>query len=585
MKILFIHCNINTANGPHFLPGVATISSVLKAAGHAAALLFLQEEMPKPQFLERVRDEAPDLIGFSTVTNQWPFILRYTRWLREETRLPIIHGGIHVTVDAEEAIRCPEVDLLCVGEGEYPLLELAGCLETGRPYTAIANLWCKLADGGIIRNPLRPLLQDLDALPLPDRSLFDYPWLLRTNRLDAAIVMAGRGCPFSCSYCGNNTLHKLYRGLGRYVRLRSPERVLEEARIFCRDYPIQHLVFLDDTFTYNPSWLKRFCAGYRAEIGLPFTAHVRVDALDESRLRLLKEAGCETMIAGVESGNERIRREIMKRKISQEQIIRVFHLADRLGIKTRANYMLGLPTETPEAAEDTLALNEIIRPNYAQVAIFYPYPGTELHALCGQQGLLSGRDNTSFLQGESILAMTAFTREQILHYYQVLKASACRIQAEKEQQGDYDFMARLADARISSEQAGWVQLTRATISGEERLAIFAHPESKISYQVEWQGQASLAFGCGLSPEVWSPEKGWGVDFEIKVKSGGREILAFSRLIDPKHCPEDGKWHDFELHLPELPAGPAAIHLITTTRGRPNHFCWALWSRPFLRWMH
>ncbi|MBN2468674.1 MAG: cobalamin-dependent protein [Deltaproteobacteria bacterium] len=580
MKLLFIHCNINTGNGRHFVPGIAGISSVLKAAGHETALLFLQEGVDREALVKKIEAEQPDLIGFSTLTNQMRSIRQYTRWIKEEHDIPVIYGGIHATICPEDVARHDDVDFICIGEGEFPVLELLEQMEKGGSGDNIPNLWVRQPDGRFIKNPLRPLMHDLDALPFPDHELFKCGQLLLENPMEATFLMAGRGCPFTCKYCCNHVLQERYRGLGKYCRLRSQERVLEEIRYLLGRYDIKRLVIFDDTFTYNYPWLMRFCQLYRDEFDLPFAIQVRVDTVDEKILRMLKEAGCDMIIAGIESGSERIRHGIMNRKMTNERIVNVYKTADALGLKTWANYIIGLPTETPEDVEETFAINRIIRPNNIQVSIFFPYPKTALFDLCSQEGYLSDRESNGFF-GESILNLPTLTKEQILEYVNKLKAEAVRIKLEKEQSGEFDFLVRFPEARLTTEHEAYVRITSEIIDGEERSVIFAHPESRISYTLSLPENARLCFGIGMSPPVWSKEKGSGVDFEITMNENGRERLLFSRYIDPKNNPDDRKWHDITVDLPEHSSHPTQLNFITTTKGRDKQFCWAVWSQPFL----
>ena len=554
---------------------------MLKEAGHETALIFLQEAIDRDLLLEKVKEENPDLVGFTTLTNQLPYIRQYTRWIREAFSIPVIHGGSHVTVAPEGALSFDEINLICIGEGEFPVLELVERLGEGKPYDDIANLWIKKSDGRIVKNPLRPLIQDLDALPFPDRELFNYRQLLLVNPMEATLLMAGRGCPFKCKYCLNNAYQRLYRDMGSFCRLRSQDRVLEEVRLLRKDYGIESLVILDDTFTYNHKWLKSFCEMYRDEFRLPFSIHVRVDTVDESVLEVLKDAGCERIIAGIESGSERIRRDVMGRRMTNEQIVNVFHTADRLGMKTWANYMIGVPTETPEEVEETIQLNNRIRPNSVQVSVFFPFPGTELYDRCKEEGLISDRDGTSLFDGHSVLNLPTLTRPQIFDYVDKLNSSAARIKLEKEQKGDFDFLVKFPEAMVTTEEDTYVKTTVEIINGEERPVIFAHPESKISYTLELTEKGRLFFGIGLSPHAWSGEKGLGVDFEITLGENGSESVIFSRYIDPKNNSEDRKWHDVEIELPHGQRESKQLHFVTTTKGRDKQYCWAVWSHPYL----
>jgi anaerobic magnesium-protoporphyrin IX monomethyl ester cyclase len=581
MKVLFIHCNINTGNNPHFVPGVGSISSILKEAGHSTALIFIQEEVDRDFLLKRIEEEDPGLIAFSTLTNQMGYIRHYSRWIKERFSLPIIYGGVHATVVSDEILAGDEASIVCIGEGEFPMLELVERLEKGRSYEDIPNLWVKASDGSITKNPPRPLIQDLDSLPFPDRELFSYRQLLLDNPMAATLLMAGRGCPFACKYCVNNTLHRLYRGLGKYVRMRSPERVLEELRFLVTTYGLDRLFIYDDTFTYDHLWLEHFCDLYRTEFRLPFSINLRVDTVNERVLRMLREAGCEMIVAGVESGSERIRREIMGRKMSNEQILHVFRIADELGMKTWTNNMIGMPTETPEDVEETIRLTRLIRPNNIQITVFYPFPGTELYDLCKKEGYFSDRQKTTIFEEESILDLPTLSNEEIRRSVKEIKRIGRQIQFEKEQKGSFDFLLKFPEATVTTPVADYVQIVPLVIKGDERATIFAHPESRITYTLEFPEQARLCFGMGLSSQVWSADKGSGVDFEVILTDNGSERVLFSRYIDPKNNSLDQKWHDVDLELFDLPPGPKQLHFVTTTKERNNEYCWAHWSHPFL----
>ncbi len=582
MKILFIHCNIETYVLPHFVPGIASIAAVLKKAGHHTAFMSLQEEMEPEVFLEKVRGQEPDLVGFSTLTNQWSIIRRYTKLIKAGLNIPIIHGGIHVTVAPEASLACPEIDLICVGEGEYPVLELIGRLEKRQSYDDIQNLWIKKADGQIIKNPLRPLIAELDTLPFVEREMFDYRRMLQENPMYATIFMVGRGCPFKCKYCVNHVLQKRYQGLGKYVRVRSVENVLEEMRLLKEGYGIKEILIYDDTFTCDHQWLRQFCERFKKEINIPFTVNVRVDTVNESVLKMMQAAGCERIIAGVESGSERIRSEILGRKMSNEKIINIYKKADEMGMKTTAYFMIGLPSETPEEARASIDLCNIIRPNYSQCSIFYPYPGTELYALCEQKGYLTpeGVESTNFFKIHQLLNLPTLSQTEIEHYFNDFWRQGNKIRSQKESKGVVDFLVDFDKARVRA-QAGNVLFAEMAVHGEMRLVLFAHPEAKISYDFELPENAGLAFGITLSPQVWSSEKGIGVLFKITLNDNDEEKVIFSQYIDPKNNPLDQKWHDINIALKAYGSGSKTINFITTTRGRPGYYCWANWSRPYI----
>ncbi|MEW6517684.1 MAG: radical SAM protein [candidate division FCPU426 bacterium] len=583
MKVLFVHCNINTGNGPHFVPGVASISAVLKQAGHTTRLIFVQKPMEAQDFLGRVEAEAPDIVGFSVVSNQWNQSRHYTRLIRERfPQLPVIHGGVHITVAAEEALACPEISLLCVGEGEHAMLELLERLQAGRPYADIRNLWIKTPAGEIIRNPLRPLIQDLDSLPLMDRDLFDFPIIYKKNSMDANILMVGRGCPFLCTYCVNHTLQKqVFKGLGKYVRMRSPERAIEELLDMKARYDIDWINIYDDTLTYDHGWLKKFCGLYREKVRLPFWCNIRLDTVTPAILKMLRETGCTLLVAGIESGSERVRYQVLNRRMSNKKILDTYRLIDELGFKTKAYFILGFPGETLAEMDETLEIHRQIKPNHSQLSIFYPYPHTALYEQAKKMGYLTEQQNNSFFEATS-LALPEEIREAMPAKVARFRDDAFQIKLTKEGRGSrFDFLRELPGALVKAGGDQYVATTFANITYHERIVIFAHPESSIQYEVDLPAQAWLKFALGISPEVWSPEKGTGVHFEITVQDETGEHLVFSQYLDPKNNAEDRRWVNVRLDLPQFKPGRKKITFITTTKGQSNNFCWSMWDHPLL----
>ena len=203
--------------------GILHLSSMLKAAGHEVALTIASAENP----VQFAVDFAPHVVAYSVTTGSQGYYLELNRRIKERVDAFSVFGGPHATF-FPEIIEEEGVDGVCRGEGEEALLDLVNALERGEPLTTIANWWIK-ADGQIHRNPPRPLIGDLDSLPLPDRKLiYDKDRFTRRSKLKHFIT--GRGCPYSCTYCYNQGFHALYRGKGKPVRRRSVDSVLEELR-------------------------------------------------------------------------------------------------------------------------------------------------------------------------------------------------------------------------------------------------------------------------------------------------------------------------------------------------------------------
>jgi len=183
VKIHFIYPDVSTYYYPSVHHGLASVSSVLKSRGHLASLYHVKKEPSRNEILDTIQREHPDIIAFSSVTNQIGYVDIGSKWIKQEFTIPIICGGIHATLYPEEVIGFDGIDMVCRGEGEYPMLELANDLG----HTDIKNLWVK-GGGDIIKNPLRPLISSLDDLPYPDYALFDCKSILEDRNGDFAIL-------------------------------------------------------------------------------------------------------------------------------------------------------------------------------------------------------------------------------------------------------------------------------------------------------------------------------------------------------------------------------------------------------------
>ena len=411
MKVTFIYPDFFQYPDGSFMPegriylGVAYLSAVLKKAGHETSLVHVVEPPEKEWLLERVRAEAPDLVGFSSTTHMFRHVALMAGWLREETRIPTVCGGVHPTIAPGEVARTPGIDIACRGEAEETLLELCGALEAGRDFAAIPGLTFLRGDA-LIRNPVRPLLEDLDSLPFPDRSIFD-PALFCADQHPRGTLMASRGCPFNCTYCSNHAQKSVYPNPERYVRFRSPENVVAEIeQMVACDRAIEFIRFDDDILTVDREWFGRLSGLYRERVGMPFICNSRVNFMDEEMACALAGMGCVVVCMGIESGNEWMREKVLNRRMSNRRIVEAFAACRDAGMKTVSTNMFGLPLEDTSMVLDTIRLNALCHPDTIQVSTFIPYPGTELYGVCEDEGLLEGGRVDSIFEGRSPLKAT-----------------------------------------------------------------------------------------------------------------------------------------------------------------------------------
>lgn len=412
MKVTFVYPDFFQFPDGGFMPegriylGIASLSAVLKEAGHETSLVHVVEPPEREALVERVRAERPDLIGFSSTTHMFRHVSRWAGWLREDLGVPAACGGVHPTIAPEEVSGTPGIDFACIGEAEQTVVELCEALESGRDATGVHGLWARLPDGSVARNPVRPLLTDLDTLPFPDRSIFD-PSLFCDDQHPRGTVMASRGCPFDCTYCSNHAQKSVYPNPGEYVRFRSPENVVSEIeRLVALDPRIEYVRFDDDILTTDRRWFAELSRLYRKRVKMPFICNSRVNFMNEEMAGALAEMGCEVVCMGIESGNAWMRENVLNRRMSDGQIVRAFAACRDAGMKTVSTNMFGLPLEETRMVLDTIKMNGRCRPDTIQVSTFIPYPSTELFALCEQEGLIEGGRADTIFGGQSPLKST-----------------------------------------------------------------------------------------------------------------------------------------------------------------------------------
>jgi anaerobic magnesium-protoporphyrin IX monomethyl ester cyclase len=411
VRVLFLE--IDTENewavaslGPGFL------AAWLRRHGHEAELLRVPSERPVSAIAADVVRHNPGLIGVSITTRQWLRARDVLAGLRQVTQVPVVVGGLHATFSPEEVLRHDGIDHVCLGEGETALLDLVEALESPSVEPkSIANIWSKGSQRPKLRNPIEPL----DSLPFMARDFLDERWGVRH-------VTTQRGCPFPCTFCAARMYDKLYASADTtsYGRRRSHANVLQELAELRAQGPLNYVIFLDDTFTINHRWVREFCKVYGREFGVPFSLNARVETVTESLLDELKQAGCRHIIYGVESGSERVRRDIMKRHAGNERFRDVFRWTRAAGIMVTANYIIGTPGESRAEMEQTIALHHELEPTDFGAFVFYPYPGTELFQTCQANGYLP----------EDYLSRPANHRESILNLPGVTQADIAQVYAE-----------------------------------------------------------------------------------------------------------------------------------------------------------
>jgi anaerobic magnesium-protoporphyrin IX monomethyl ester cyclase len=402
--------------------GIAYISAVLKQHGHETELLVLSHTDSADSLgiaQRKVEEFRPDMVGFYAVATEFAYVRSVARFLRSiAPSLYLVIGGPHATLCPDEAMKGP-FNAVCVGEGELPALELAGQLARGDVPWNIQNLWLR-REGEVQKNPTRPFLQDLDGLPFPDRA----PWLEYVQHpVSRPSLLLGRGCPFQCTYCSNHALKRV--ASGRYVRMRSPESIIDEVVDLAGWYqfPQPPEIYLEvETFALNIDWTLDVCRGLRELNGslerpLRYGVNLRVfhNLQTERLMAAMAEANFRFVNVGLEAGSERVRREVLHRDYSNEGILHTVAAARRHGLRVNFFNMIGLPGETRKEHLETVSMNRRCQPDGHYTGIFFPYPGTDLYHRCRDMGLPVDSLDTSKERRHAVLSYDGFSAREIQH--------------------------------------------------------------------------------------------------------------------------------------------------------------------------
>jgi len=367
-------------------------------------------------FNQEVADYEPDLIACSATEDLFPYAIKLLRNLRTKGKAKTILGGVFATFAPAKAIQPPEIDIICLGEGEYPLLELCKRIDKGQSYTDIPNLWVK-QDGVIVKNKMTSIT-DIDHLPLLDLEIFDESRYYRpmVGKIYRTVpVETHRGCPYNCAYCNSPAQTKLYKEANlRYSRLKSIESIRRELLFYKNEIQAEYLFFFADTFlALSDQYLEKFAEMYASEIGLPFWCQTRPETLTEKRVQILKKMGIHSVTLGIEHGNPQFRETLLDRKVSNKVIIDSVHLLADCDINFYVNNIIGLPTETRELAFDTIRLNRQLPAVSRNIYTYSPFHGTPLRQLAEKMGYIDSDIIASSIIGMSMLNMPQFSAEAI----------------------------------------------------------------------------------------------------------------------------------------------------------------------------
>lgn len=386
---------------------LATLATIAKKNGPVRLIDGNVETMTMEQLLADIMEFAPDLVVVNTGFPSIDEDMAVARAIKESlASTKILAFGVYFTLlEKEGFINYPFLDFGIVGEPEKTFDELLDVLDKPEPdYSKVRGIIYKDSSGVQITEP-RPLIEDIDKLPLPDRGLLRTDrYRLPHNNQVFTLINSARGCPYQCVYCIVNPYY------GRKVRNHSIDYIIREIRQCVQSHDIHEFLFWEEIFTINKERVMALCeAILRNDLSINWAATTRVDCLDEEMLAAMKKAGCYLMGLGIESGVQAIL-DAARKKQTISDVIRAVNLCKKAGIKTMGHFIFGLPGETKETANETIKFMLSLDLDYMQCYCAVPYPKTELGALAKEKGWIRAEKWSQYdFGGESILHTDTLT--------------------------------------------------------------------------------------------------------------------------------------------------------------------------------
>jgi len=392
--------------------GLRQLQAIIRQKGYAVRALFMKVNRKKSGsaqglnvvtnremglFGDFVKEYEPDLVGFSLVSSNFTLYRRIYSQIRGLGKFKVLVGGWQASLNPEKTIEF--CDMLCIGEGEGSIGEVADRLSSGRSAEGIRNLWVKM-NGRVVKNPLNPLITDFDQIPnvyfdntesyyIENDELINQDPYADNTRYG---TMLARGCPFACTYCSNSYMaHQVYQKEWSRIRRRSVNHVLDELREVKRSLPkVERINFYDEVFLPGGEYGRILLDRYKREIGLPFYCMFYPGTCNEETCKFLKDAGLKGVWIGVQSGSERVRREVFKRNYTNDGIKRQSDIFHKYGISIRYDFIFNNPFEDAGETEESIKLmQELPTPFSVNLFSLKFFPNTDITQMALKAGIIS----------------------------------------------------------------------------------------------------------------------------------------------------------------------------------------------------
>jgi anaerobic magnesium-protoporphyrin IX monomethyl ester cyclase len=501
------------------------LASVLIREGIEVKILDFLVTRYHPKKLRRELEEyRPQLVGATCVTLNYPIarmMLKVCKAFNPNAFTVI--GGPHVTFALEETLlQSPWIDAIVIGEGEGTLVQLVRAIEEGKDIHHVSGI--AYADGGmVVKTPPQARIENLDQLPLPARELLP---MARYRALGTpCTVITSRGCPYSCIFCSG---HRMF---GPKVRFRSPGLVVDEIEKLQRDFGLAKINIVDDTFTVNHKHAQAVCEEMlRRNLKIEWSVFARVDRISEDLAQLMKRAGCEWVLFGVESADEDILKTI-KKGITLEEVRCAVKIAAEAGINVFNSFILGLPGESWDTALKSLAFGDELCHKYGAKYGFHmlsPLPGTEIYERAKDYGIrILSRDWARYNANEPITETATMSTKMV--------NEAMSIYNRGIEDAWNDIRRRAKDGDVQCAEI---------IEGKERDEfVWALLQGDVIEKLGGMASAALSLGDAEAELARRVSRKLGVDIEVARRRMGELVAKGVLRLESKGNGLRWQWAD------------------------------------------
>ena len=371
----------------YFPYNLCMITAMIEEEYHVNILDAYSSNMSQEEFRSALAKQDPDVVGITVLMDQYAPAGHETAKIVKESneKVKVVLGGVYATTNPEKAASDPNIDYVVIGEGEYVFHDLLDFFLGKKPLPEKGLAY--RSNGQVVVTCRADFIDDLDALPFPSYHLIDFQSYANASptrkSVDAPLVypfarlVTTRGCPYLCSFCQAKAI------TGREFRYRSVENIMDEIQWLKDKYGVKSLIFDDDNLYTNKERAKVFFRRMSERgLAMPWKSiATAVFRLDEELVKLMRESGCEYVDVAIESGTERVMREIIKKPIIFDRAKEMIRCLRQQGIYVAANFIIGFPTETWEEVRQTIKMAEDMNCDYVKIFIALPLPETELYEL------------------------------------------------------------------------------------------------------------------------------------------------------------------------------------------------------------